>query len=312
MDVFSSTPKHAYRLERGCSEKDMMKIPNKMMTAMRIYQAEGGKGITGVLFSKLAEGLMICARQCENTAKNLRSIHYEYECPVCEEKISEWDRFHRKITKETYRIERACLCPRCRSFERTRDIWLYFMKNKLLQRHTSFLHFAPEHGLERRLRSKISRDNYITTDLYRENVDVKSDITSLLFEDERFGLIYCSNVLEHVKDDKKAMQELYRVLAYGGLAIIQVPLKGDTTLEDENIITPEERDKYYGQSDHVRMYGRDIVKRLEKCGFSVREVQMPQELNISDILLKKYNIEKEERIFFCRKLSPEQKEPTHA
>jgi ubiquinone/menaquinone biosynthesis C-methylase UbiE len=44
------------------------------------------------------------------------------------------------------------------------------------------------------------------------------------FEDNFFDVIICNHVLEHVKDDQKAMSELFRVLNPKGIAILQVPI----------------------------------------------------------------------------------------
>ena len=100
----------------------------------------------------------------------------------------------------------------------------------------------------------------------------RMDITDLPLQDESVTLVYCSHVLEHVADDRKAMSELHRVLAPGGLAVIQVPIIGEQTYEDRSITTPEGRLRAFLQHDHVRIYGIDIVARLVAAGFDV-EVQ---------------------------------------
>jgi hypothetical protein len=65
------------------------------------------------------------------------------------------------------------------------------------------------------------------------------------------------------------MSELYRVLKPEGWAILQVPisLSLNKTYEDSTVTTPEEREKIFGQSDHVRIYAKDYKDRLEKIGF---------------------------------------------
>jgi hypothetical protein len=67
------------------------------------------------------------------------------------------------------------------------------------------------------------------------------------------------------------MRELFRVLKPGGWAILQVPIdeRREHTLEDPAIRTPEDRQKAYGQHDHVRLYGRDYPDRLRAVGFEV-------------------------------------------
>jgi SAM-dependent methyltransferase len=199
--------------------------------------------------------------------KRLRGIFAPYSCPVCGQSFYEWQMFYRDVGEKQPTPERACLCPSCHSFERTRHIWLYVERNDLLQDRPRFLHVAPEAGLERRFRA-ILGDRYVTTDLLREDVDYRTDLTATGFNDSAYDLIYCSNVLEHVENDRAAMSELYRVLAPGGLAIIQVPIRGKTTLEDPSVVTPAERARVFGQADHVRYYGSDSADRRHAAVFS--------------------------------------------
>jgi ubiquinone/menaquinone biosynthesis C-methylase UbiE len=93
------------------------------------------------------------------------------------------------------------------------------------------------------------------------------------FEDNTFDVIFCNHILEHVADDLKALQELFRVLKPNGWGIIQSPINYNrkTTYEDKSIVTPEERTKHYGQHDHLREFGADYAQRLAKAGFDVTE-----------------------------------------
>ena len=114
--------------------------------------------------------------------------------------------------------------------------------------------------------------DYLTADLYAENVMVKMDITDIKFPDGEFDVIICNHVLEHVVEDYKAMSELFRVVKPGGWAILQVPvsLVLETTYEDFSIIDTCEREKAFGQEDHVRIYARDYPNRLRRIGFDVK------------------------------------------
>jgi 2-polyprenyl-3-methyl-5-hydroxy-6-metoxy-1,4-benzoquinol methylase len=51
----------------------------------------------------------------------------------------------------------------------------------------------------------------------------KGDICNLKFKDNEFDAIICSDVLEHIKNDKKAFSELARVLKRKGVLLITVP-----------------------------------------------------------------------------------------
>jgi len=163
-------------------------------------------------------------------------------------------------------------CPSCGSLERQRLIALY------LERRTSFftdplkvLHFAPEPAFHEKFKS-LSNLDYISADLISSRAMVKVDITDIPYEEHSFDVILCSHVLEHVQDDRKAMQELYRVLKPGGWALLQIPIQSsrEKTYEDPSIVTPEERLKHFGQKDHVRIYGEDYKDRLASAGFTVK------------------------------------------
>ena len=149
-------------------------------------------------------------------------------------------------------------------------VWLFFQRHTdlLASRKKSLLHFAPEYVLSNHL-SQLPQLDYTTTDLSRPDVKVNADITNLPFSDETFDVIYCSHVLEHVPDDRKAMQECCRVLKQSGYAVLLVPITADATHEDLSVTDPKERERLYGQHDHVRRYGPDFADRLREAGFTV-------------------------------------------
>lgn len=193
------------------------------------------------------------------------------------------------------------LSPSTLSLERHRLLWLY------LKEETDFftaphkvLHFAPEQAFYTRFRNLKNLD-YTTTDLNSPLADVKADICNLPFEADSFDFILCNHVLEHIPDDTKAMQELYRILRPGGTAILQIPqdLSREETFEDDSISDPKERAKIFGQYDHVRVYGRDYFKKLRQVGFTVEEVDYTKRLPPD--LLEKYRLAKGEIIPVCRK-----------
>lgn len=199
------------------------------------------------------------------------------------------------------------LSPSTLSLERHRLLWLY------LQNETDFLqpknnstekkevlHFAPEQCFLKRFKA-LSHINYTTTDLESPIADVKADICNLPFKANSYDVIFCNHVLEHIPDDTKAMQELYRVLKPGGLAILQIPqdLKRAVTFEDDTITDRTERAKIFGQYDHVRIYGRDYFDKLRSIGFKVDEVDYTSKLTAEAI--EKYCLAKGEIIPICYK-----------
>ncbi|WP_242131535.1 class I SAM-dependent methyltransferase [Aestuariivivens marinum] len=185
-----------------------------------------------------------------------------------------------------YGIQREnVLSPSTLSLERHRLLWLY-LKNKtnFFNDNLKVLHFAPEQAFYKRFR-KLKNLGYITTDLNSPLADVKADICNLPFSDNSFDVILCNHVLEHIQDDTKAMQELYRVMKPGGWGIFQIPLdlKREKTFEDNSIIDKSERTKIFGQYDHVRIYGRDYFDKLRRIGFQVNEVDYTSTLTKDEI-----------------------------
>lgn len=222
-------------------------------------------------------------------------------CPVCERAVAEWLPFRRRVGEKEWRCEEGGrLCPHCGSFERTRHIVLQWKRTGLLTARPRFLHVAPERGLIQRLRAQLG-ERYVTADLDMPEVNLRMDLTNTGLADGSFGLIYCSNVLEHIPADRAAMAELFRMLEPGGLAIVQVPTRGEVTVEDPTVTDPARRAELFGQADHVRYYGRDVQRRLEAAGFIVQEVTMPDALELSAEEVARFNCGKRELVHFCRK-----------
>ena len=193
------------------------------------------------------------------------------------------------------------LAPATLSLERHRLFWLY-LKNEtnFFTASLKVLHFAPEQAFYKRFR-KLKNLEYTTTDLNSPLADVQADICKLPFEDASFDVIFCNHVLEHIPDDTKAMQELYRILRPGGWGILQIPqdLERETTFEDDTITDKKERAKIFGQYDHVRIYGRDYFKKLRSIGFLVEEVNYTAKMTTEDI--EKYRLAKGELIPVVKK-----------
>ncbi len=188
------------------------------------------------------------------------------------------------------------LSPSTLSLERHRLLWLY-LKNKttFFTQDLKLLHFAPEQAFYHRFK-RLKNIRYTTTDLNSPLADVKADICNLPFGDNLFDVILCNHVLEHIPNDTKAMQELYRVLKPGGWGIFQIPqdLRRETTFEDDSITDRKERAKIFGQYDHVRVYGQDYFDKLRSIGFTVTAVDYTTELSLE--LVERYRLAKGEII----------------
>lgn len=238
----------------------------------------------------------------ENNGLKEKLKEFEKECPVCGHIGTDFRSWPQIIHRE---VE----CPECLSHERHRALWLYFKRNgHLLKNGNKLLHFAPEPIFYDLF--KDSDIEYHPVDISDENFRVREvvDIQDIPYEDNYFDVIYCSHVLEHVKDDKKAMSELYRVLKPGGIALVLVPINGISfempfdeavTLENEEYNTPELREKYYGQDDHLRLYGTDFKDKLTDAGFKLLSDDFIKKLGYETI--ERYALIRNENIFECTK-----------
>lgn len=196
-------------------------------------------------------------------------------------------------------IYRDAECPSCKSHPRHRYISMYIKMLMDNDRPLKLLHFAPEISLSNLFKS-YNNINYLSVDIDPSRAMQEETISNLSFVSGSFDVVICIHVLEHIPDDKKAISELYRVLADDGFAILDVPIDYNRaiTLEDSSIKTPEERAKTYWQSDHVRLYGRDFSQRLENVGFKVKVDEYISSLN--DEIIRYHGLEKNP-IYFCTK-----------
>ena len=196
------------------------------------------------------------------------------------------------------------LSPSTLSLERHRLMWLFLKDNTTFFTATKklkVLHIAPEQCFLDIFR-KQQNLNYITSDLESPIADVKADICDLPFKENEFDIVFCNHVLEHISNDTKAMQELYRVLKPGGFGIFQIPqdLSKAITFEDNTITDRKERAKLFGQYDHVRVYGRDYFDKLRSIGFKVDEVDYTKKITLEKI--EKYCLMQNEILPVCYKL----------
>ena len=199
------------------------------------------------------------------------------------------------------KVRENVLAPGTLSLERHRLFWLY-LKNEttFFSAPLRVLHFAPEQAFVQKFK-KQKNLTYTTTDLNSPIADVKADICDLPFKNNSFDFIICNHVLEHIQDDTKAMQELYRVLAPSGTAIVQVPydVKRTITFEDNTITDQSERTRIFGQYDHLRVYGMDYFKKLSSIGFEVNALDYTSGMSSDDI--ERYRLCKGELLPVCKK-----------
>ena len=209
------------------------------------------------------------------------------------------------------------ICPRCRSDIRQR-LFLAALQNienlsfDQLIHYKTILHFAPEDIISSFIRNKSA--HYATADFLREDCDFKLDMSDMPeIKNESFDVVIALDVLEHVSNHKKALKEVHRILSSKGYGIFTVPQKDSlsTTYEDPTISTPEDREKHFGQWDHLRMFGDDFPKIVESKDFAVITVNksmfseglVRRNVLFPPILSKHPLATNYRKVFFCQKTS---------
>jgi SAM-dependent methyltransferase len=214
-------------------------------------------------------------------------------CPICERTFRRFARFHGEHDQ----------CPGCGSLMRHRALLLYLRDVLgMVTAERDVLHVGPGRAIRSWLAAK-PQLRYLSVDQDREMADMKADITDLPFEERSFDFALCVHVLEHVPDDRAAIAELYRVLRPGGTALIQVPPSDlEETREDFSVTDPSERERLFGQHDHVRLCGADYRLRLEAPGFRVDVEDYPERLGAAE--RERYGLRVGEPFYLCVKPAP--------
>jgi SAM-dependent methyltransferase len=236
-------------------------------------------------------------------------LPHRYYCSACGEKSILFFNvgvkagiFHtKKILGGGYR--KNVYCPKCGANDRFR--WVdYVLKNytNVYSGNVSILHIAPENIIERKIRNNVNA-MYITGNICAGLADEIVDITCMpQFKNQSFDYIIINHVLEHVKNEKCALNEIYRILKTGGRFVFSVPIAVDeNTFESNNSqFSPKERLKLYGQKDHWRLYGKDVKNHISQYGFKI------QEYNVNDILndtqIKNYRLLSGDRVYIGVKI----------
>lgn len=183
-------------------------------------------------------------------------------CPICE-----WS--GTAMAPDVLGV-RGRLCPRCLSSERDRALALELRRRGPVPAGSRLLEVAPI-GLVRDLAQRLGYEHH-SVDLFSPRAEVRGDLTRLPYPDGTFHLVVCFHVLEHVPDDATAVRELARILSPTGEAVVVVPFAETypETFEDPDT-PPEDRERVYGQSDHVRIYGMDVAARWRAAGVALDE-----------------------------------------
>ncbi|MDO4798368.1 MAG: oligosaccharide flippase family protein [Coriobacteriales bacterium] len=199
-------------------------------------------------------------------------------CPCCETPVPRWaagrfleqpQRFDRRRYEH---MRQDVLCPVCGALPRHRILAWYLSQHPELVRGRRVLYFAPEASMAWWLRRH--GVGFVTADLYAP-ADLRVDIQDTEMGAGSWDVVVCNHVLEHVDDWRRALAEVRRVLASGGVLICSFPIDPSyaTVVEDASVTTAEARVERFGQDDHLRVFGRDSAELLEAAGFEVEVVR---------------------------------------
>jgi SAM-dependent methyltransferase len=191
-------------------------------------------------------------------------------CPYCQ-----WEGWRFLSAGDSWKPNR--LCPGCGSLERYRMLALLLERRLAGRDHPKVLEIAPKPCVKQLCNQR--GWDYLSSDLSSALAMVHADLRAMPMSDDSFDVIVCFHVMEHIVDDKPAFSEIGRLLKPDGFGLIFVPLGDGPTQEG----APEsEWLRLYGQRDHVRIYGMDIVDRMTHVGLTVETIDTDEYFTAAD------------------------------
>ncbi|MES1985299.1 MAG: methyltransferase domain-containing protein [Pseudomonadota bacterium] len=184
-----------------------------------------------------------------------------YSCPACKADVVGFFRYGDNATWG---------CPACGASPRQRLVCYLLDSGQLtVPKGASVLHIAPnEAGLVSRFAAQAA--DYVPADLHPDVYDLPGVVAMDLMQmdaKDRFDIIYASHVMEHVEDDARVLSNMFTALKPGGEAWLIVPLWDRPTEDGHMGMSQRERERRFGQWDHVRQYGADFAERIGNGGF---------------------------------------------
>lgn len=165
-------------------------------------------------------------------------------------------------------------CPNCNSWPRTRLIPYSFRYFNLLRDSLKILQIAPNMNEYNYVKENFNDLlQYDRLDIKRrKHTNIKRSITETNIDSNTYNLVIVWHVFEHIKEDVKAISEMYRVLKSKGNLLVCVPIYpiGNTVTYEDPETDLKNYAKLYGHHDHCRSCGLDYYKRFEAIGFKTK------------------------------------------
>ncbi len=193
------------------------------------------------------------------------------------------------------RNRKNAMCANCKSYERTRLLFLYIKKYVAIDANSRVLHMAPERGLYDYFRG-VCGENYTAVDLNPKiygDLEVQPfDLCKDVFDLERnhYNLILHNHVLEHLPCNESAVLiRLTNSLKDDGLQLFSVPILSGHYEADIAPRSLAERERRFGQDDHVRRFGKEDIQRSLGMLFQIPDTyDLLAEFEADE--LRRYNI----------------------
>lgn len=290
-----------------CTPKDLAMLKGEIVLLIAIADKTSSSNVKSMLTSMFLDKARIyeCGSFIKDNLLSTNTIYKQY-CLCCNTYIDGFESggIEGGIFEKHHIIgggyRKAMRCPNCKRIDRER--WeLYVLSNytEIFNEKCRVLHIAAEKNIKQRIYSNKQCD-YYTGDIVPGKQGHVVDVTNIQFKDDTFDYIIMNHVLEHIQNEEKAISELKRVLKNKGKLIMSFPICTDMkTIEGLDIETEEERLRYYGQEDHVRLYGIDYKERLEKYGLKI-SVYSPQN-ECSQEEIDRYGLICDDIMMICEK-----------
>jgi hypothetical protein len=188
-------------------------------------------------------------------------------------------------------------CPVCGCCERHRLFWTFVEGFRIFcGQPKTVLHIGPELPLRRRF-SQQPGIRYVAGDISPRPGDRRLDLTALDIASDSIDFVYAGYVLMMIADETAAIRESYRVLRPGGMAVLQLPIYRDVSI-DYRGSDSQECLRLFSDPNMHHVFGVDVFDRFRAAGFEV--VVVPYSTLMSAAVKQRHGFEPQD-IIVCLK-----------